>query len=197
MLFSVTIIIFVIIALIFIGGIAGAIYTISRSGTTASTDSATASTGSSASTSNAKPLNACDILTKSVAESLLGSNSDKVDVPAQQAPSIDLDSSSCTYRTKIDNSNETPQTNISALILTVYTPKNKNGEDAVAALFDGAAPGAQNISGFGEKAYYVPSYRQLNVLKNRHWYVIVYAKDTPINSTLETDKQFAEKLKFQ
>jgi hypothetical protein len=192
------IIILVVIALVFIGGTAAAIYTISRSTTVPTTS--TASTSSSGyNNPSGKIVKACDILTRAAAEEVLGKNIDTANTPIANPSPESIDTSFCGYMSKYDPSATTatglPKTN--GVTVLLRAAKNKAGADSAKLEFNNRPPGVEPVKGIGDDAFFDPGQKQLHILKGANWYVISYFKDSVMNGSLENDKVLASKLKFQ
>jgi hypothetical protein len=140
-------------------------------------------------------VNACDVLTKSAAQSLLGSTITKPDESQSNTSTTDLAVSNCTYMTKANPSQSIPKTSgVSVLARIARTSEGAKSNK------DQFAPGpsdAQAVTGIGDAAYYAPSFRQLNVLEGNNWYIVTYYKDSITNASLTSDKQLAAKLEFK
>ncbi len=186
------IIVIVGIALLFIAGAIAAVFTISRNSIN------TAASPSASTSADAKTVGACDVLTQSVAEALLGSNITKNTAADASAQTTDLNVSSCIYMTKpstTDANSGLPK--LDGVSLMLYTAKTPAGADKNKETFNNKPAGVEAVEKIGDQAFYNPQYKQLHVLKNSNWYVVTYFKDDIANGSLDTDKTLAQKLKFQ
>lgn len=139
-------------------------------------------------------VDACDILTASVAQQILGAGATKGDTSAGNVSSDDLSVSNCVYTVK---TGATPSSSNSVGILA-RAAKTATGAASNQAQFGSAKPaGAQDVSGIGDKAYYSPTYKQLNVLKGNNWYIVTNSVGSVTNATLESDTQLAKLLLFK
>lgn len=139
---------------------------------------------------------ASDILTSDVAKSILGDN---IDNPAGSTATVStngINESTSIYTTKIDPSAK-DVTKGSGLQVYARIATTQDGADTNKQAFNSQPSGTQAVSGIGDKAFYNPSFNQLNVLKGGDWYIVTYYKDVITNSTLDSDKELALKLQFK
>lgn len=112
---------------------------------------------------------ACQLLTRSVAQQVLGSN-------ATTSPSGDISSlasndttlSVCSYAS-----------NTSGVQLIVRIPTDSLGVSKNATMFGSAKPqNATTLQGYGQSAYWDNDKHQLNVLDHNNWYIIARSTGT-------------------
>lgn len=138
--------------------------------------------------------NACDILTEETVKTILGESTSKADASNNaDASSDDIALSQCVYSESLDQGNISPQTQQSASLL-VRSPKTEAGRQANTAVFvSGAMPqGADEVDGYGEKAFWNTDFGQLNILKEGNWYILEFGVSVPTNRNLEDTKKFAD-----
>jgi hypothetical protein len=181
-----------IVALIIIVGIG--IYML-FGGSEPSKSSEDTTTASVASTQSS-PVAACDILTKTIAKAAIGDNLSDTPPASGSSSSDDLSVTNCTYTTKA-NASTTP-IKISGVSLLVRSGLTTAGIASNTQAFTASRPDdAQNIMNIGDRAFYSPRYRQLNVLKGNNWYILMLYKDSVTNSSLASTKALAQKLSFK
>ena len=135
---------------------------------------------------------ACDIFTLADAKLLLGDNA-KGGQNGASTSSNDLAVSTCTY-TQDAGSNSPVSTNKSATLL-VRSPRTDKGITSNQNEFGALRPAdVQDITGYGNKAYWDAEHGQLNILKNNNWYILSYGPITPADRTLDQAKQLADEL---
>lgn len=139
---------------------------------------------------------ACDILTEEIAEQILGENLDHPDASAADSETPDLSVSNCNYATKLQ-SDGTGLPKSDGVSLLARIAKTDIGALGNKTQFDSVKSNVDFVDGIGDKAFYYPDFRQLNVLKGGNWYVVTYYKDTVTNASLENNKKLAEKLDFK
>jgi hypothetical protein len=135
---------------------------------------------------------ACDIFTLADAKLLLGSTA-KGGENGMAASTNDLAVSTCTY-TQDTGSSASVSSNKSATLL-VRSPKTDKGAASNQNEFGALEPaGVQNVSNYGDSAYWDAEHGQLNILKNKTWYILSYGPVTPADRTLDQAKQLADIL---
>ena len=144
-------------------------------------------------------VDACDVLTDAVAQQVLGTGATKADTTAGNASSSDVSVSNCNYTYKpvtTGSALEQVQSTHAAGLL-VRAAKTKTGVDSNKAVFGPQKPaGVQDVSGYGDQAYFNPQYGQLNILKGGNWYILSnYVGVNPTKATLDQVKQLADALK--
>lgn len=58
-------------------------------------------------------------------------------------------------------------------------------------------PEAVDVDELGDRAYYVPSFNQLNIMNGNNWYILSSYKTSVLDGTLEENQALAQKLRFQ
>jgi len=135
---------------------------------------------------------ACSILTEARAKQLLGKDVTP-DTSNQNAASGDLDVSSCGYAQQFssDAPAATVKTALAAEIL-VRAAKTDDGAQSNQLQFGLHKPAtAQDVSGYGDRAYWYPSAAQLFILKHRNQYILSYGPIQGAHS-LDQTKQLAD-----
>lgn len=170
--------------------IAGAGYFLTQSDK--SKDSATVTPSSKTETKNFSPPNACDVLTLEDAKKVLG-EAEKTDlVVNSSASSDDISVSQCNYNQPGGDNQTMKQVSI-----LVSGAKTKKGAESHQEVFTGflKPAGAQDVSGYGDSAFWDPALGQFNVLKNGNRYVITSGVSRPAERTLDEAKALADIIK--
>lgn len=169
----------VILAVLIVGGI---IFASNKKGTTT-----TKTVAKTSSTPSYKVHEACDILTKEVAVSLSAADAGTTDVP--DTKSGDINVSNCTYYSVSSKT---------SIGLLARSPKSKAGADSNDYQFNKGLPAdAQKVDGFGDAAYWSPSYGQLNILQGGTWYILSLGSVKASERNLTQTEQFANAIKDQ
>lgn len=178
-----------IVALVVIGGVSAYMLVSSQS-------SGTQPSGTSNSTVS---FSACDILTEDIAKSLLGSNISSPDDGSGTASTADISVTNCSYATKISAADAAKSSvpKSSGVSVLARIAKTQAGANSNQQLFSTFPAGTQEVQGLGDKAFYAPDFRLLNILKGDNWYVVTYYIDTVTNASLDNNKKLAEKLNFR
>lgn len=132
---------------------------------------------------------ACDYLKQADADQLLGADSEKGSLNAD-ASSSDVHVSTCTYTTKAETLEEVRDMRTASLL--VRAPLTEAGAESNQTPFESGPEGAQDVTGYGEQAYWDPSMGQLNVLKDDTWLIISHGKSRASDRTLDEAKQLAD-----
>lgn len=136
---------------------------------------------------------ACDIFTLADAKQLLGDTARGGDNTIA-ASSDDLAVTTCSYIQSSSGSNSLASTDKTASLL-VRTPRTEKGAVSNQNEFGALKPqGVQDVSGYGDSAYWDAQRGVLNILKNNSWYIINYGPVTPADRTLDQTKQLADIL---
>lgn len=144
-------------------------------------------------------VDACDVLTDAAAKAVIGDGATKGDTSAGNASSDDVSVSNCAYNYKSVTTGpalDQLKSNDSVGLL-VRAAKTKTGADSNKAVFGSQKPAnVQDVSGYGDKAFFNPAYGQLNILKGGNWYILSHYKGVSGTSgTLEQAKQLADAIK--
>jgi hypothetical protein len=136
---------------------------------------------------------ACGIFTLADAKQLLGDSAKGGENQADTS-SQDVDVTTCNYLQDLSSSNA-PVSSSKTASLEVKLPKTANGIKSNQGQFGPIKPGGvQDVSGYGDKAYWDPEHGQLDILKNNTWYILSYGSTTPSARTLDEAKQLADLL---
>ena len=185
----------VIAGVVVVGGIGTALVLGNKDDGSGKVDVSNIKTGSDAIVN----VDACDVLNDAVAKKVLGDGAEKGDTSAGTASSDDVSVTNCvyTYKAVTTGSVKDQLASTDHAGLLVRSAKTKAGADSNKTPFTSAKPGAaQDVSGYGEKAYFNPTMGQLNVLKGGNWYIISRYKGTSsTKATLDDVKQLADALK--
>ena|SRR5579864_882362 len=180
-----------VLGVVLVAAAATAVVLASRS--TKSQDESLSNQSSSAADEENSPVKkACSIFTLADAKKLLG-DSAKGGQTNSSTSSDDLAASTCTYIQ--DAGTNAPVSGGKLATLLVRTPKTDQGESSNQNQFGPLKPtDVQDVSGYGNKAYWDPQYGQLNILKNANWYILSYGSITPTDRTLQQTEQMANTL---
>jgi hypothetical protein len=133
---------------------------------------------------------ACGIFTLGLAKQLLGDNAKGADNPADTSSS-DVDVSTCSYMQDLNGGN-VPVSSGKNASLTVKIPKTANGVKSNLGQFGPIKPdNVQDVSGYGDSAYWDAERGQFDILKGNTWYILRNGSSTPSARTLDEAKQMA------
>lgn len=136
---------------------------------------------------------ACGIFTLADAKRLLGDSVKGGDNPADTS-SQDIDVTTCNYLQDLSSSN-VPVSSGKTASLTVKIPKTADGIKSNQGQFGPIKPsGVEDISGYGDNAYWDTEHGQLDILKNNTWYILSNGSTTPSSRTLDEARQMADLL---
>ena len=154
------------------------------------------SSGSSSSSTPLSSVTACDVLTDTVAKSIIGDDTSKPAGSVGDISTTDIAVTTCSYTTNI-HTTSTSIPKSSGVSVLARIAKTEAGAANNKEQFTNKPANVQVVKDIGDAAFYNPDFRQLNVLKGNNWYIVTYYVDTITNSTIDTDKQLAQALKFQ
>jgi hypothetical protein len=143
-------------------------------------------------TSFAGAKDACNYLTATVATKLLGEGSTKGE-GGTPVNSEDLSVSTCIYTSKPGETIADVK-NMRSLTLLVRSPLTAVGAASNDEPFDSPKTGTMKVDGYGEKAFWDPELRQLNVLKGGTWLIMSFSKTSLAESTLDDAKKLADEI---
>lgn len=135
---------------------------------------------------------ACNFLTQPVANDVLGAGAQKGTVSGN-ASSEDVSVSTCIYTSAHDNTLEGVKGMRTASLL-VRAPLSEAGQSSNRQPFEPMKPGAQNVPGYGEMAFWDPSTGQLNVYVKGAWLILSMGKASLADRTLTEAKTLADKI---
>ncbi len=144
-------------------------------------------------------VDACDVLTEAAAKQVIGDGAVKGDTSAGNISSDAVSVSNCVYTYKsvttgpaLDQARSTD-----AIGVLVRAAKSKVGADSNVAQFGSAKPATdEDVSGYGDAAFWNPALGQLSILKGNNWYIINhYTGLNATKGTLDQAKQLAEAIK--
>lgn len=166
------------------GGIAA--YFLTKKGTTFVTGSTRTSTTPTDTNGNYEIVDACTILTQADADALLGGSATKVDTSIGNTATNDINVSTCSYSVP---------TQLRSVTLLARSAKSAAGAAANRTQATSIKPeAAQDVSDFGESAYWDPTYGQLNVFKHSNWYILSSGGLKPSDKTLDGAKAMAARI---
>lgn len=138
---------------------------------------------------------ACDIMSVSDAKLVLGDDIEPTDDGnAASASSNDIAVSRCAFIQKIAAA-VTPANQKQASLLA-RTPRSEAGKQANRDVFSGPTrpSNVQELSGYGEKAFWNPVFGQLNILQKDVWYTVEVGTAVPSERNAEDAKKLADEL---
>jgi hypothetical protein len=132
---------------------------------------------------------ACDVLTEAIAQKLLGQVSPAT-TPSQGTSSDDISVSTC-----VRTSTDTSVAKSASATLLMRVARNATGAQGNRAVFDAPPPGAHEVEGYGDKAFWNPAFGQLNILSDGNWYILTLGPIDQKLHTLEQTRKLADALK--
>ena len=152
-------------------------------------------TQSSSARFSPKIVDACVVLTPQIATAYFGEVPEKSDTPSSQTSSDDINVSNCSYSTKFVIGQAGKMRTAGLL---ARSAKTQVGADSNKSEFTDQRPqDAQSVSGYGNDAFWSPTYGQLNILKGNNWYIIQAGYTTLASRTLDDAKKLADQLQSQ
>jgi hypothetical protein len=133
---------------------------------------------------------ACDVLTEQVAKDLLGS------VGPQSPATPDVDSPDIRVSTCIRINAASGVASTRSVSLLMRVAKSETGAESNEAVFAaGTVPaGAEDVSGYGEKAFWNPAVGQLNILDEGNWYILTAGPLDTTKSKLADARKLADAI---
>lgn len=146
-------------------------------------DSKTASSKTTtASSSKFTKVDACSVLTPAVAQQLTGADATTTPVPETSTSSVSV--TNCSYYSS--------SAKLSVSLLS-RSALDQAGADTNKGQFSTGLPsGTQSVSGYGDAAYWSPTYGQFNILKHNNWYILSFGGTNPTTHTLDDGKKLAD-----
>lgn len=138
---------------------------------------------------------ACDVFTLDDAKKVLGDTAQKPEeTQPAEASSNDIDVSQCIYQQPADTIAAIKTQKQASLL--VRGAKTKTGAESNKDYFNGTTKpqGVQEVSGYGDTAFWNPQFGQLNILKGNNWYILQVGVSTPGNRTVDEAKTLADAL---
>ncbi len=172
----------VVIAVLVIAAAAGAFVLTRKDNKLVSSNESTKKTTSS----SYKVVNACTVVTQAVADAVLGAGAKTSDTTAGDTSSDDIVVSTCSY---------SQSSSIKTMTLLARSAKTSDGASSNADQFTTGLPAtAEKITGYGDSAYWDPTYGQLNILKHNNWYILSVGGLKPSDKSLADAKTFATQI---
>lgn len=131
-----------------------------------------------------KTVEACDLLTPEIAKKAGGQDMP----PAPQIKAATTDSTVttfCVYRA-----------GNKSVSVVVRSPRNQKGVDFNKEAFQNPRAGDVALPGYGDKAFWSPSFAQFNVLKNGRWYIFSNGINVPSQRTADQAQKLASLVNF-
>lgn len=138
-----------------------------------------------------QPTKACDLLTPTIAQDLLG---DKVNGVDKNDPKIanDLAVSKCSYSDLNDQAGK-----MKVVAVAVRSGINDKGVALNNAAFKASQKGKnyEEVKNLGENAYFNRELGQLNILDDKRWIILSYGYgDSPMDNNLEDSVDLARRI---
>jgi hypothetical protein len=134
---------------------------------------------------------ACDVLTDAVAKKVLG----KAAPPTGPLPSNSNDSITVTTCSRTNDVDSISKAESATILFRVA--KDETGAHSNELVFESLPAGAEQVRGYGEKAFWNPTVGQLNILSNGNWYILSVGPINPRKHTLEETRSLADAIKDQ
>jgi len=131
-----------------------------------------------------KTVEACDLLTPEIAKKAGGQDMP----PAPQIKATATDSTVttfCVYRA-----------GNKSVSVVVRSPRNQKGIDFNSEAFKNPRAGDVAVPGYGDKAFWSPSFAQFNVLKNGRWYIFSTGVNVPSQRVAADAQKLATAIDF-
>lgn len=171
-------IVIILAVLILIGGAVGVFFLTKKNGSTS---------GNEESKATFTILEACKLLTKEKAVTLLGTSTTLGQEPSP-SNSDDLKVTNCVYNNNTGNFKD-----IVSVSILVRAPLTQEGADSNTETFnDASLVGNTTVEGYGETAAWNSSTGQLNILKDKNWIIVSFGKTQPTSRTLDDTKKAAD-----
>jgi hypothetical protein len=139
-----------------------------------------------------KTVNSCQAFTLADAKKILGDTAKKSSGTSLNASSKDTAVSTCIYGQDSSTVPINKAQNLKTATLLSRSPKTAIGKQSNLDQFGKSKPaGVQDVSGIGEKAFWSPTYGQLNVLKDNVWVIISTGSSAPSTHSLDDAKKMA------
>ncbi len=148
--------------------IGGAVAVILSNGNKTKTNTSDTTTSTDSGNITYTPVDACSILTSSIAAQILGSSAAKGAPPADTETTSDIAFSQCIYTG--GPAADPPH----VISVSVRSAKDATGVVSNKSVFSspGKPSGVQDVTGYGNSAYWDPDMGQLDILKGNNWYII-------------------------
>ena len=130
-----------------------------------------------------KIIEACDLLTPEIAKKVGGQDMP----PAPQIKATATDSTVttfCVYRA-----------GNKSVSVVVRSPRNQKGVDFNTEAFQNPGEGVA-VPGYGDKAFWSPTFAQFNVLKNGRWYIFSNGVNIPSQRSANDAQKLAAQVDF-
>jgi hypothetical protein len=133
---------------------------------------------------------ACEILTQRIAKSVLGSVGEGV-APPPETSNAEVSVTSCVRANAVAGLDQTRS--VSLLMRVAKSVTGAQGNESVFQA--GSLPsGAQEVTGYGDAAFWNPSFGQLNILEGGNWYILASGPIDPKKHTLAETKNLADAM---
>lgn len=135
-------------------------------------------------------MSACEVLTAEVARAAIGKLAPE-NSPAPEAGSDEVTVSSCTRVNKADDVRDSRSAS-----LLMRVAESDQGARSNEVVFDSSSlpQGAEEVSGYGEQAFWNPEFGQLNILEGGNWYILSVGPLDPEKHTLAETEKLADAI---
>jgi hypothetical protein len=126
---------------------------------------------------------ACNVLTPAIARKVIGADASTGSTPQPQASTSSVSVTNCSYYSA---------TSKKTVSLLSRSALDQSGADTNSGQFTTGLPaGAKKISGYGDAAYWSPTFGQFNILKHDNWYILSTGGLDPRTHTLADAEHYA------
>ena len=140
-------------------------------------------------------VSACELFSIDDARQVLGESAEKPeDLAGADASSDDMEVTQCLYEVPPAEAGSADEQKQASLL--ARSAKTDSGARSNEEVFSGAAKPAnvEDVSGYGDAAFWNPEFGQLNILKGSNWYILQVGGSVPSERTLDEAKQLADVL---
>lgn len=171
--------------------VAATILIINSSGQNQDTDTASTNSDSSVAFND---VDACALFTQTAADAVLGDGAEK-GTAIPESSTDDISVSTCTYTWSPAEDSLASLQNLRSATVLVRSPRTSAGAATNVTPFNPAKAGTEEISSYGEKAFWDPEYKQLNVLKKSTWFIFTVDMGKASGGmTLDAAKKLADTI---
>lgn len=141
-------------------------------------------------------VDACDVLTKKVVSEVFGGSVSGTTPVEGGTADANLLVTACSL-TSQSGKGAKKTTNGTATLLARVALTEQGASDNKRGFQDNKSSDSVDVENIGDKAYYIPSFNQLYILKSNNWYALSAYKADVLDGTLDDIKSLAAKLEFQ
>jgi hypothetical protein len=138
-------------------------------------------------------VNACQVFTLQDAKKIIGDTAKKSSGTSAKASTKDINVSTCLYGQDSSTMPINKAQNLKTATVLARSPKTSTGKQANQDQFGKSKPaGVQDVSGYGDKAFWNPQVGQLNILKGDSWLILSTGSFTPSSHVLGDTQKMAD-----